>query len=211
MGHCLFLRKGSVHTAPGKGLPAGYTKLQYIQSTGTQYVDTGFKPKNTTKVTADFQVTTQPASHLVIFGSRTSYSSSDQFVLGFTGHKSPAVWRSDFGSKQTDFPSTVGWSSRYTAVFDNSACALNADSVAVSASAFTSTHNLFLLADNDNETAAGMISAKLYSCQIYDNGTLVRDYVPCIDPSGAVGLYDTVSKAFFGNAGTGTFTGSEVD
>lgn len=210
MGKVLYLRKGSVHTTPGKVLPAGYTKLQYIQSTGTQYVDTGFKPKNTTKVTADFQVTTQPTSHLIIFGSRTSYSSSDQFILGFAGHKSPAVWRSDFGSTQTSFPSTVGWATRFAVVFDSSVCTLNADSVNNTNSTFTSTHNLFLLADNDNETAAGNISAKLYSCQIYDNGTLVRDFLPCINPSGAVGLYDLVGRKFYGNAGTGAFTAGEV-
>ena len=78
---------------PSGRLPEGYTELEYIQSTGTQYIDTGFKPKNTTKITADFQGTTQPTSHLIIFGCRTGYSSADQFVLGFAGHKSPAVWR----------------------------------------------------------------------------------------------------------------------
>lgn len=205
MGHVLFLRKGATHTAPGKVLPYGYQKLQYIQSSGTQYVDTGFKPKNTTKITADFQVTTQPTSHLIIFGCRTSYNSSDQFVLGYTGHKSPAVWRSDFGGTQASFPSTVGWASRYAAVFDSSVCTLNTDSVNNTDATFTSTHNLFLLADNDNETAAGNISAKLYSCQIYDNGTLVRDYVPCKDQSGVVGLYDLTGKQFYGNSGTGVF------
>ena len=192
-------------------LPDGFTQLESIGSTGTQYIDTGVKPKNTTKIAADFQVTTQPTSHLIIFGSRTSYSSSDQFVLGFAGHKSPAVWRADFGSGQTSFPSTAVWSSRYTAVFDDSACVLNADSVAVSASAFTSTHNLFLWADNDNETAAGYISATLYACRIYDNGTLTRNFIPCKNASGAVGLYDTVGAEFYPNAGTGSFTaGSAV-
>jgi hypothetical protein len=198
------MRKGSIHKKPSL-LPSGYTELAYIQSSGTQYVDTGFKPKNTTKVTADFQVTTQPTSHLIIFGCRTSYSSSDQFVLGYTGHKSPAAWRSDFGGTQASFPSTVGWASRYAAVFDSSVCTLNADSVNNTDATFTSTHNLFLLADNDNETAAGNISANLYACQIYDNGTLIRNYVPCIDPSGVVGLYDLTGKQFYGNSGTGVF------
>lgn len=54
-------------------------------------------------------------------------------------------------------------------------------------------------------------NATIYSCQIYDNGTLVRDYVPCINPSGEVGLYDLVGGKFYGNAGSGVFvTGPEV-
>jgi hypothetical protein len=49
-------------------------------------------------------------------------------------------------------------------------------------------------------------SIKLYACQIYDNGTLVRDYVPCVNPNGTGGLYDKVSGEFFANAGAGSFT-----
>lgn len=45
---------------------------------------------------------------------------------------------------------------------------------------------------------------RIYSCQLYENGTLVRDYVPCVSPSGKVGLYDKVTKRFFGNSGTGS-------
>lgn len=187
-------------------LPSGYAELEYIQSSGTQYIDTGFKPKNTTKVIADFQVTTKPTSHLIIFGSRTNYGSTDQFVLGFAGHKSPAVWRSDFGNAQASFPSTVGWSSRYTAVFDSSACVLNTDSVNNSNTTFTSTHNLFLLADNDNETAAGYISAKLYSCQIFEDDVLVRNFIPAKNSAGTAGLYDLVNGAFYASAGTDAFT-----
>lgn len=51
----------------------------------------------------------------------------------------------------------------------------------------------------------------MYSCKIYDNETLVRNFVPCKNASGAVGLYDTVEGQFYANAGTGTFTaGPEI-
>ena len=50
----------------------------------------------------------------------------------------------------------------------------------------------------------------LYYCRIFDGDTLLRDYIPCINASGAVGLYDLVGRQFYGNAGTGAFTGSEV-
>ena len=56
-----------------------------------------------------------------------------------------------------------------------------------------------------------MISMQLYSCQIYDNGTLIRDFVPSQDPTGNVGLYDLVGAQFYGNAGTGAFVaGPEI-
>jgi hypothetical protein len=45
----------------------------------------------------------------------------------------------------------------------------------------------------------------MYSCQIYDNGTLIRDYVPCITPDNEAGLYDLVNGAFYANMGSGAF------
>ena len=48
MGKCLFMRKGDTHTPPGSILPSGYTELAYIQSSGTQYVDSGITINSTT-------------------------------------------------------------------------------------------------------------------------------------------------------------------
>ena len=44
----------AVHAA----LPDGYTKLEYIESSGTQYINTGIVPKTTTRVVVDFSLTT---------------------------------------------------------------------------------------------------------------------------------------------------------
>ena len=51
---------------------------------------------------------------------------------------------------------------------------------------------------------------KLYSCQIYDNGTPVRNFIPCKNPSGVVGLYDLVDGKFYTNAVAGNFTAGET-
>lgn len=47
-------------------------------------------------------------------------------------------------------------------------------------------------------TSYGM-PGKLYSAQVYRDGELYRDFVPCIAPDGAVGLYDLVYETFYGN------------
>lgn len=47
--------------------------------------------------------------------------------------------------------------------------------------------------------------AKIYSCQITKNGVVVRDFIPV--RVGNVGyMYDKVSNQLFGNAGSGSFT-----
>ena len=50
----------------------------------------------------------------------------------------------------------------------------------------------------------------LYYCRIYDGNTIIRDYIPCKNAGGAVGLYDLIGQKFYGNAGTGSFTAGPV-
>lgn len=38
---------------------------------------------------------------------------------------------------------------------------------------------------------------KMYSAQIYTSGVIKRDFVPCINPSDIVGMYDTVNGKFY--------------
>ena len=81
----------------------------------------------------------------------------------------------------------------------------------IDAISFTSAYNLWLFANNNNGTAQLTGSEKLYSCQIYDNGLLERDYIPAMLSNGEVGLYDRVFREFYRNAGAGEFiAGSEM-
>jgi hypothetical protein len=53
-------------------------------------------------------------------------------------------------------------------------------------------------------------SGKWYSVQIGRGSTLQRDFIPAKNSDNVVGMYDTVSKTFFTNAGSGTFTAGPV-
>ena len=67
---------------------------------------------------------------------------------------------------------------------------------------------MYIFNNNNNGSLSGGSSAKLYSCKIYDNGTLIRDFVPAKRMSDNVyGLWDKVNEVLYENAGTGTFTG----
>lgn len=67
----MFLRKGETHTKPIT-LPAGYTKLEYIASTKTQHIDTGYVMKSENmRVVMKFAYTAAH-SDSTLFGSETS-------------------------------------------------------------------------------------------------------------------------------------------
>ena len=58
-----------------KKLPDEYKQVEYIESSGTQYIDTGFAPNKNTRTVIDFMPTYSSGS-LFIFGSRLGYNNS---------------------------------------------------------------------------------------------------------------------------------------
>ena len=188
----------------GSVLPEGYTQVEYIQSSGTQYVDTGFKPNQDTRVVCDV-IFPQSDSSKWLFGARTSASSGDSY--NFLTYENQ--YRSDYRSSREQFSISQG-----RIKIDKNKNITNVDGTQKSESTyktFQCPHNLFLFANNNNGSVQNPGSVTLYSCEVYDNDTLIRDYIPCINPGGEVGLYDTVDGLFYGNEGTGTFTaGPEV-
>lgn len=192
------------------GLPSGYTQLEYIQSTGTQYINTGFVPSPDTRAVIDAQITAQTAASAAYLGERSGSGGTDKTAYELWSMRTGANISSDFfGNRVSKTMSTIG--TRVLIDKNKASVTINGSTITNSAAAGTATLPIFLLASNDKGTAAFGIAAKLYACQLYDNGALVRDFVPCKNASGAVGLYDTVGAQFYANAGTGTFTaGPEV-
>lgn len=193
-------------TGGGSRLPEGYLELTYIESTGTQYIDTGFKPNSNTRIVADMEITSGTTSFL--FGARhnssanaTSYSFSMVQISG-------ASLRSDFGSVETTV--SVSPVQRLAIDKNGNTTTVNGTTVTATAQSFSGSYNLALFTVNTAGTInSTKTSAKLYSCQIYDNGTLVRDFVPCKNSGGVFGLYDLANDVFYHNAGSGTFAAGE--
>lgn len=187
------------------------TELEYIQSSGTQYVDTEFKPTGSTKVVCDFQMLNQGSSQQGVFGSRPG--TSGRFTV-FTGNGT-ADLQVDYNTEQT--LASVGSSitglnvnSRTNLEVSNSLVINGTTVKTVSVASFASTYNLFLFANNNVGTAQLPCSMKLYYCKVYDNGTLIRDYIAAKLSDGTVGLYNKLNGLFYINAGTGTFTAGPV-
>ena len=199
-----YVTKSFYGNAGGGSLPAGYTQVEYIQSTGTQYINTGFKPNQDTRIDAEIE-TTDTGIPYFFWGARTS-SETINFCLLRVG----SGVRADYGEsklKVTDTPST----GKVPISQNKNICTYGTKTVTNTASSFASQYPLYLFAANTGGTAGYFGRHKLYNCKIYDNGVLVRNFVPARNSSGALGLYDTVNSTFYTNAGTGTFTaGDEI-
>ena len=184
---------------PSSRLPEGYTEVQYIQSSGTQWINTGFKPNQNTRAALTVDAKPSTAAEW-LFGARNGNTDRTFGLLSFNSQ-----YRSDYNNSTEEY-STVTPSGKFTVDKDKNVTKFNGTiGVTARSGVFQCTYPMFLFANNNAGTAAGFGSFKLYVCQLYDNGNLIRDFVPCIDPTGAVGLYDQVEGKFYGNAGTDVF------
>lgn len=179
------------------------TPIEYIQSSGTQYINSGFIPKATTRTIMKAEPMSWSAWS-AFFGTRnaTSPTASQAYIAAVPA---ATLYRSDyFGSSLTAETPTI---MQITNIDKNkNICSFNNIMITNTSSTVNATTNMFLLALNDVGTAKYFLSAKLYSCKIYDGDTLVRDFIPIKTTTNIYGLWDKVNKVFYPNAGTGTFT-----
>lgn len=181
-----------------KALPASYTRLSYIESSGTQYIDTGFVPNQDTRVACEFEYTTAG----YVFGAENAYRSNS-----FDFYTRLAV----YNATSTVF-TALSTSAKHSVDFNKNVVSVDGSTkVTFTYASFSSGLPLFLFAVNSGGNGIEGIIGKIYSCQIYNNGTMVRDYVPCRKNDGVVGMYDFITNKFYKNAGTGSFVaGAEV-
>ena len=185
----------------GKGeLPSEYTRLEYVQSTHEQYVDTEYTPNAKTKIVATFSVDNYndggTYKGAYIFGCYGASSAGRcQFRYGqplFVG------WGSDFDNANIKtFPLD---SETHTLVLDKGSFSIDGGDACYSASWSGTSVRLGLFGSNPNggELSSKLFSAiKLYSLVISEDGVEKCHFIPATDGKGVPGLYDTVRTKFY--------------
>ena len=187
-------------------LPSGYKRLEYIRSSGTQWIDTGFKPNQNTRIKMDCNVIGFNSGDAFLFGARIA-SGNTAFCLA--ADDANTRWFALYGNAVQNPTGTC--TGKHSIDFNQNVLTLDGKNFTFEKTTFQSSYNLLLFATITNgnvDSQRGKMA--IYSCQIYDNVTLIRDYIPCQTTSGEIGLWDDVNSVFYGNAGTGTFTAGPV-
>lgn len=183
-----------------------YTPVEYLESTGTQYIDTGVKLNNNSSVeiTAKFLATAKNLSYY-LFGS-SIVNNRYMIAVGSTTNK----YLVDLYSNRYRINSSVS-------AFDNefhTHKVLNSkyyiDNVlqgTQTSLTFSNTENAYIfdVKNRSTDSSVGVQKWQIKKCKIYEGDTLVRDYIPVLDSSGIPCLYDKVEDKFYYNEGTGEF------
>lgn len=197
-----YSRMVSIDKYWSKTLPYEYTRLEYIESNGTQYIDSGFIPNQDTRVYAECVLPISTGSTQGLFGSRLSSSSSQQYQFVTQG----GFYRTDYYNKIVSISSTSYGTNKFFIDKNKNVTNLNGDLTHTHEyGTFTCPGNMYIFATNNNGSVYARSTMKLYTMQIYDNDTLIRDFVPCKNASGIAGLFDIVNGKFYTSNGDGEF------
>ena len=203
-----FVREGKCEQ---RNLPSGYTQLEYIESTGDQWIDTGIVPSEDMKFELDVQeksggsiLSAAPSSTNRHYPLYTGASNGKYYVAYFSGITQTTT---QYSGTRCNIQVIYKPGEQSITVDGTSIYSGSATATAENISGFNKTLYLFgCNSYNSATTAYYMVSAVLYSCKIWQSDVLIADYVPAKNSSNVLGLYNKVNGAFLTNQGTGSFT-----
>ncbi len=189
-------------------LPSGYTELEYIESTGTQYIDTGITLDNNSGIDINYEIMSYGTGGAKIFGySKNSNLTSNSFAIA---NKWAGQLHFVFGYGTQLYNGTMA---KYTdigkhhVVFNNKV--LYADNELVRTfNNETFTTGSIVIGNIKHETGLDntFVTVRHREYTLINNGVIAFKGIPAKRNSdNAIGMYDLVTNTFFTNAGTGEF------
>ena len=184
-----------------------YTELKYLRSTGTQYIDTDFKPNNDTRII----VRAKPISMSTafFFGARETIQKNCFCAVLENVTPNMSYFRIDYflnkGTNRLKEVTKINDDIHYFEIdkgkiyFDNVKYQNQYES-----QEFECNCNLALFGVNTSNKITKS-AVYVYDCKIYDNDVLIRDMIPVLDNSKVPCMYDKLNKKFYYNQGTGEF------
>lgn len=185
--------------------------VEYVDVVKGVYVDTEFCPNSNTRVVMDVTIsaiTGDDPYPFRLFGVYTNTWNNGAFCLG--NDKKGLFSAFDTAAGTDNDTSTWIPVGRHTVDYDKGVVKVDGTTTKTRTATFTLDKALYLFLTNDKGTVSDSNAGpfRFHSCQIYDNGTLVRDYVPVI-VGGVAKIYDRKNAElveFKKKAGTETVT-----
>ena len=190
-------------------IPSIYQEVEYIESTGTQAIYTDIPAQLPIITSCDLMFTEDQDSYF--FGIR-----GNNIRICTCGYYS-GYWQWALGNYRLTRGISTNVRYKMDTVLKNGSQVLTLNDSILSESSYTldkeisgeGISNFALIAYyNEDSKSFGLFTrVKCYGVKVWDGeNKLLGNFIPCYRKSdGEIGMYDTVSKTFYTNAGTGTF------
>lgn len=187
-----------------RNLSAGYQQVEYLESSGTQYIDTGIIPSEVDNIYIKFKNTASTQGYLIGAAGGGFYN-----YVGV--HNAFPGYGENWGGQNQfiGFGIPVDTSNIHTIIADLTSTPkfyfdgeLKATQIEYATISSTYTLKINEKVFNSNTRC----SARYYSVKLSKSGSFIRYLIPARRLSDNVlGMYDTVTNTFLTNQGTGTF------
>ena len=196
---CALAALGLLGGGETSGLPAGYTRVEYLESTGTQYLKTNVLLHSISRVSAEIYTLNidSPAygyyqdrhpSHRVV------HANKEGFYVTCGGQQTRKVYTQS------------GWIR-----FENSASGFYINSILIhsygNVTPFTTAGVSYIFTSNTqtNEPRIPLGCLRMKDFRIDEDGKALCSLIPALDRTGSPCMFDTVTRKPYYNAGTGDF------
>ncbi len=187
-----------------KQIYPGYKQVEFIQSNGSQYIQTDYKPPTSLikiRYVCEFIRNNNNQCLWCTRGATTTTTTLTSFYISGSGI------RTDYNTVTVQTNAGRHLNYKYEFIQDGLNFYENGKLKTTHTQAeFVPTQPMSFLASFYNGTYTNIENysyQKLYHVQIWENDILVRDFLPCeriVDS--ALGLFDTITNMFYSNQGT---------
>jgi len=188
-------------------LPSAYQEVEYLKTTGSQYINTGYLPSRNVKIDTTFSTASTNTS---LWGASNDNNHRFKFFVNTSYGVGYRLFSNTSIQATTVSSTTITADTKYNFVFDVKNKEFYIDGVKkatlVDANGVDINYPIYIFANNVAGSAGTILSGNLYGFKLFNNDILVRNMVPCYRKSDNVkGMYDLIENKFYTNAGTGTF------
>lgn len=183
----------------------GYELLESIEATGSQWIDTGFKPNQDTSIEMSYKTTTTSGGSTLYYGAALNWGAGYGLYKAQNGVDIYMQYKG-YTNIKNSLPSSQFNGTHIIKQDKNKLYSDGELKYTYSAQTFQSVNNLLLGDINDHTGSSYTFKGHYYYVKIWDNGKIIRHFIPVKRLSdNAVGMYDLVANQFYGSTGTGTF------
>lgn len=191
-----------------------YTKLNYLQSNGTQWIDSGFTPVSD-PITIKMKFCHYSGASVIGNYNEDHYPYYKTAVTIHDGkwyfsHYEPSGYTYtrgvDHDIEVTVVPGAENNPNGTFVIYDNGNLIGSGNKVGPYPPTSLSLTNIYLFTQHNGWQAERPTSnTRIYYMKIYSNNKLIRDFIPVLDTNNIPCLYDKVNRQLYYNQGTGQF------
>lgn len=177
-----------------------YSQLEWLGNNpstySTSYIELNYYPSSATKIEVDAAFLST-GNGIFIFGIFSNNAAQAYWAVADTSQMCFSTYRSDVSSKVVHDYHNYRDSVKRTYTFGNGYIMVNGSTTATATTQSYSSFGYKLKWFAGCNSWGGALTQKVYGIRIYDNDTIVRDYIPAIRlRDRAIGLLETITNEF---------------